>query len=234
MKKWAVAVGIFSILVGIILTPSYNVQQRVDLSEEVDNQPNKWSVSGLFEEHEKLGLYFVQPKDWSFGPYPDLGEPSYSKHLMINVTNVAAENFTLFKVILAVPRTEIPPQAPYAFTLTIYDVEVEHDGGLITETHPKWTSQLIALGTAKNSSEYLVETKLIPESVIDEYGQIKFVSPPLQLVLYKVSTKYVSPYTFLLPLGLTLIVCGTVLLAWGVRSKPRRLIKKSRRFSPNV
>ncbi|MEM2798881.1 MAG: hypothetical protein QW670_03705 [Candidatus Bathyarchaeia archaeon] len=173
-----------------------------------------------------MGLYFVQPKDWSFGPYPDLGEPSYSKHLLINVTNVATGEYTLLRVVLAVPRTEIPPKPPYAFMLMIYNVEVKHDGGLITETHPKWTGQLIALGVAKSSGQYYIKTELVPNTVIDENGKPKLVSPPIQLVLYKVLTNYVTPYTFLLPTGLITILSGVSLLVYDFRRKSLRRKRK--------
>lgn len=222
MEKVFVGFSVFILIIGVILATSYNIQQKVDKMEGVDDQKEKWTVSGFFEENEKVGLYFVQPKDWSFGPYPELGDPLYSKHFMINVTNEDTGQFTLFKVILAVPRSEIPPQPPYSFILTIYDVEVEQqNGAMITGTHPKHTGQLIALGAANNSGRYRVETELIPNVVIDENGKPKLVSPPIQLVLYKVSTSYVTPYTFLLPTGLIIISCGVSLLIYGLRRKPR-------------
>ena len=230
-KKYSIIFSIFLITVGFIMASSNSIQQKVDLSDTIDDRANSWVVSGLFEENEKLGLYFVQPKDWSFGPYPDLGEPPYSKRLIINVTNVAVNNFTLFEVILAVPQTEIPPKPPYAFMLTIYDVILEKDGGLITGTKPKWTGQLIALGIAKCSGNYIIETKLLPDTVIGEDNSPKKVSPPLQLVLYKVTTKFIRPYTYLLPLGGAFIFCGIIFSIWSAKSQRENIKRKLRKSS---
>lgn len=228
MKKVVVGIGVFLILIGVILAANFNVQRKIDLSEEADRQTNKWTVSGFFNESEKMGLYFVQPKDWSFEPYPDLGGPPYSKNLMINVTNEDTEQFTLFKVILVVPQRETPPAPPYAFILTIYRVEVEQQkGAIITVAYPHHTGQLIALGMTNSSGQYRIEAKLVPDIVIDENKKPKMVSPPLQLILYKVSTKYEAPYTFLLPIGLVITSIGVSIFVFGLRKKPRR---NKRRF----
>ncbi|MBS7636089.1 hypothetical protein KEJ37_01885 [Candidatus Bathyarchaeota archaeon] len=223
MKKVVVSISVFLILIGVIMATNYNIQQKIDRSEKVDDKTNKWIVSGFFKENEKMGLYFVQPKDWSFGPYPELGSPPYSKQLMINVTNEDSEQFTLFKVILVVPRTEIPPKPPYAFILSIYSVEVDQQkGAIVTEVHPIFTGHLIALGITNSSGRYRIETNLVPDIVIDENGKPKKVSPPVQLVLYKVLTSYVAPYTFLLPTGLIITFSGVSLLVYNLKRKPPR------------
>lgn len=231
MEKVVVGISVLLILIGVILTANYNIQRKIDLSEEIDRQTNKWTVSGFFNEKEKMGLYFVQPKDWSFGPYPDLGDPPYSKNLMINVTNEDTGQFTLYKVILAVPRMEIPPKPPYAFVLTIYKVEVEkQEGAMITLTHPHYAGQLIALGTTNSSGLYRIEAILVPDTVIDESNKPKIVSPPLEIILYKVLTMYEAPFTFLLPTGLIITFIGASLFVFGLRKKPRR---HRRRFKPS-
>lgn len=218
MKKLSLALGVLMLLVGTIIITNYNIQQEVNKEEEVNKKEYTWNISGNLSKGEKLGLYFVQPKDWAFGPYPEIGGPPYSKKLIINVTNTSTGNFTLFEVTLMVPYNQQPPREPYSFTLTIYDVEVaENSGALTVETHPKYVGYLIALGETSDNGEYKMEMQLIPSVVIDEFGNPQNVSPPLQLVLYKVWTERMFPYFFFLPLGIIIIFAGIVLLTLGLR-----------------
>lgn len=223
MKKWAVGFGVIVLLLGLAFISISNTSHTLNIKELVASVENKWIVSGYFKQGENLTIWFTQPKDWAFGPYPEIGEPPYSKHFMVNITNTAANDYTLLKVILMVPQQFTPPGPPYAFSLNLVEIEVEHHGGIIVGDSP-----LEIGGTIKNDGEYRIKSWLIPPTVIGEDYKPHPVSPPLELRLDMVTNETVYPYTFLLPLGSALSIVGVIISIWGIKSRRRKIARKRR------
>lgn len=230
MNKTIVALGLIIVILGFGLslgsTSSHNSISE-DFVAEVEDQ---WTISGEFHEGENLTLIFAPANDWSLLPYPDLGEPEYSKHFLVNITNKAAGNYTLFRVVMAYPRNEIPPAPPY-YLLGIYGIEVIHHGGLVVDD-----SLSEVHGIVKNDGEYSVKCELVPLTVIDKHminktTWIHDASPPPQLVLYRVKTTTVKPYGYLLPGGIATAIVGCIFSLWGVHreSPPKRRVRRRTR-----
>ncbi len=228
MKNATVTVGLAIIIAGVAVTLSSFASQtsfRDDLVSEVENE---WSISGHFPAGVNLTLYFVIQHDWSLPYYPDLGDPPYQKWLWVNITNKATGNFTTFKVVLLVPRDQIPPGAPYGFLLGIYDIYCTHHGALIADDKPRERIQ----GITPNDGEYVVDCKLDPPIVEDlDLNLAKWIhdaSPPPQLQLREVGSLTTQPYSFLLPIGAATAVVGFVGSAWGLRqpAKSKRHVRR--------
>jgi len=218
MRKDIVIIGTIVALAGISLLLSSFAPMTVfhdDLVSEVENQ---WSISGYYPAGVNLTLIFNPNHDWSLPYYPDLGEPSYQKHFMASITNEATGNYTTFKVVLLVPRGQIPPQPPYNFLLTVYEIEVTHHGGLIADDKPSHGIE----GITENEGEYSVECELIPPIVEDRHLEngtlwIHDASPPQQLMLRIVGSSITHPYSYLLPVGLTGVAAGLMASVLGFR-----------------
>jgi len=227
MKKWTVAIGLVILIVGLLLISSWNMSQEITEDQNVMVE-GKWDISSNFQKGETVTLGFSPTNDWSLLAYEYWDEPPYSrKYLSLNVTNTVTNSYTLFEAILAPPGGVIP-EPPYMFLLTLYDVIlVEDDGGIAVGDGPDFDpTRGILLGTAKNDGVHVVHTSLFPPYVIDKHlnGSVwpHPASPPSQLILYRVTTETIYPYTFLLPIGSSLGIIGIIMSIWGIKSKVTR------------
>jgi hypothetical protein len=224
VKKWALALGVIAIFTGIIFIPSSIIQQQNQNVEKINDLTKTWAISGYFKQNENLTLDFSPHIDWSLPRYveddPDL-TPHDVKYFMVNVTSNVSQAYTLFKVRLVTPGLT-PAAPPYGFTLELYDIQMVHQGLLITGDSPQYLG-----GTVPEDGLYLVNCSLYPSMVIDmdPITMLQYTrkpSAPIELILYSVTEQTTYPYYFLLPIAVPTLVIGGTLSVWGSRGSRRR------------
>lgn len=223
VKEGLVITGILIMLIGLVSISRSNIQQKESNTQSVKVE-NKWSISDSFQKGQTLTLNFLPHADWSLHPYPDLGEPAYSKHFMVNIKNTETNDYTLIKVILVPPEGTVPGP-PYGFLLSVYGIEVVHHGAITIEDYPYEIT-----GIAKDDGLYRIDCSLIPDNVLDTDLEGNLwphqASPPPEFTLDKITIETKNPYRFLLPVGATLSIVGVIISIWGAKSKERRITRK--------
>lgn len=235
MKKWALALGITIVFIGVVLTPSSGISEKVYQSSEVSSKERSWNTQGYLEKDERLLVDFSPHADWSLGPWPMIrDDPPYGKYLNVNVTDTVSKNYTLFAVYIVPASTvSLPPPEGGGFTLTIYDVTVIHDGALLRPSNPQYPT-----GTVQEDGLFTVNCSLEPSTIIDRdlngTSYHRNVSPPGEIRLLKQTVETSYPFFYLLPVGVPTIVVGVILSVWGSRSSHRRSQKqlKNKLVSP--
>jgi hypothetical protein len=228
MKQRIVAIGIVVLLVGLFLILGWSIQKET-IKEYSDKVEDEWNITGDFSQGNNLSLYFVQYGDWSYPYYPETvmyaGMSFPAKILKVNITNVELNNYTLFEVTLVPPLKNVPIQEPYNFELQIFNIAVTHHGALTVKDEPDEVC-----GAIKNDGLYIVNCSLFPDTVIDKYlnGTLwhHSVHPPIELWLYKITVEIERPYTFFLPLGISVSVVGATVIVWWAKGKRRRIARK--------
>jgi hypothetical protein len=235
LKKLSVVAGLIILFSGLILTSSSSYQYQVTGKEEIASISDTWSISGYFKKGENLTLEFTQHPDWRYLYYlePEEGEPFYIKHFMVNITNVADNTYTLFKVVL-MPPSGVIPGPPYTFMLYPSEIDVIHHSALIVEDQPEKIG-----GTVKSDGNHSIKCWLDPEYVMDNDPDTGEpwphpASSPRKLTLHRVTAETMHPYGFLLPIGATTIAFGSVMFILGVRSKRRKTLRKALRLPDKV
>lgn len=226
MKRLVVIVGLIIIFSGLFLIASSRFQHQTNRKDEIRSAEDTWSISGYLKEGENLTLNFSPHPDWSYLYYLEpIDGAFYIKHFMVNITNIATNNYTLFRVVLMPPLQHQPPREPYSFLLYISEIEVIQHGALIAEDQPKNIG-----GIAKSNGNHSVKCWLNPEYVIDRDWEGNLwphpASPPRTLILSRVITEVTYPYNFLLHVGASTIAVGFVTSIWGARSKRRKILRK--------
>lgn len=226
MRKRLVTIGILILLVGLSTVTISNIEVK-EFNKTSLKVENKWSVQNSFQKGENLTLRFFPHIDWSLPLYPELGEPLYSKWLMVNITNVDTHHYTLIKVILTPPGDAIPPEPPYDFFLLPYAIEVLHNDAILIGDYPEEIN-----GITRSSGRYRAQCSLVPEIVLDEDLEgnpwSHPVPPPTELTLGKVTTKVAKHYIVLLPVGAAVSVIGLVISIWGAEAKEPKGAKRRR------
>ena len=222
MNKWIVSIGIIILLAGLILVSCSNMQEQVINQHLEANAERKWNISGVFQQGENLTLDFRVHSDWSL-PFYEL-DPEYAtsvKYFSVNITNTVANNYTLIQITLVPP---VVPEPPYNFLLSPSgEIRVTHHGGITVEDFPK---SLPISGIAKDDGLYLLTCSLFPPLVQDR--DLSFnpwthdASPPPALYLYKKTRETEYPYSFLLPLGISISICGIGTSMWGTRPQSKK------------
>jgi hypothetical protein len=227
LRKWAVAIGLVAIFIGIILAPSSGISQEVKYGVKIDDVEKRWSVQGYLAQNQILAVDFSPDHDWSLPIFLSEDVLPAVKYLHINVTNVVSKNYTLIDATLAPPMgTQVLP--PYNYLLYLVTFTVIHRGALIEENNPTMSSNYgVECGTVINSGLYTVNCSLNPPVVIDKdiNGTTYHhdASPPVELRLSMLTTQKEYPNSYLLPSGISAIAAGTVLSVWGIRSNRRKL-----------
>jgi len=229
MNKWILSIGTIILLAGLILVSCSNMQEQVINQQLEANVEKRWNISGVFQQGENLTLDFRVHSDWSLPIYDQ--DPEYSmsvKYFFVNITNTVASNYTLIQITLVPP---VVPQPPYSFLLSPVEIRVIHHGGITIEDFP---TSLPVSGIAKDDGLYLLNCSLFPPIVQDTdlsgNPWTHDASPPPSLYLYKETQEIEYPYSFLLPLGIPISICGVGTSIWGARpqSKKRKGALKGR------
>jgi hypothetical protein len=227
LRKWAVAIGVVVIFIGIVLAPSSGISQEAKYGTTIEDVGKRWSVQGYFAPNQILAVDFSPDHDWSLPMFLSEDILPAVKYLHINITNLATKNYTLIDATLA-PPMGTPVQPPYMYLLYLVTFKIIHRGALIEENNPTTSSDYgLECGTIINEGLYTVNCSLNPPVVIDKdiNGTTYHhdASPPEELRLSILTTQKEYPDSYLLPSGIAAIAVGAVVSVWGVRSKRPKL-----------
>jgi hypothetical protein len=232
LKKWAVAIGVVAIFIGIILAPSSGISQEAKSGNTIDSVELEWSVQGHFKHNDILAVDFSPNHDWSLPMFlPEDVLPAV-KYFHINITDPVSKNYTLIEATLSPPMGSAV-QPPYNYLLSLVDFTVTHHGALIEEKNPTTSAGFgIECGTVMDEGLYTVNCSIDPSVVIDKdvNGTTYHhpAGPPSQLRLSELVAHTEFPNFYLLPSGISAIAVGAVLSVWGARSGRRASLRHAR------
>jgi len=208
MKKWLLALGANVLLIGLLVSSYSNVPEDRIEHVCINKVLNDWEVSGNFSENEKLLVFLAPNMSWAWyadEPYDNFYTGFFT--VKINVTD-PLKRVTEFKVIFRATTGQIEP------SLSIWAFElISNQGALVVEANPGETLHEIG-GSTKVNGTYIASV-----------GKGAFY-PPRQLSLYKETLRKEYPRSFLLPIGIGIIVAGLSLSASSMIISKRRVKRK--------
>jgi len=223
MKKALTIMGILFLSIGLVSISRSSMQDIDTNTQLVNEKQDQWTVSGSFQQGENLSLHFLPLKEWSRPPYPPDGvETPYSKLFTVNITNAAADSYTLIEVVLGLSLPPgVPPSKPYDYSLYIYSTEVTHHGAITIEDYPDKIN-----GIAEDDGLYQVKCSLDPSVVMGDDLLPHPASPPRELTLYRITTETKHSYNLLLPTGISFCIIGLIISIWSAKTKKRKITSK--------
>lgn len=191
---------------------------------ETDQPTGNWTVSGLFTTGERLIFNIKDGAGWGwYATDPNPGSPSTFESLYIDMSIIDPKGGkTNFMIVfeVAASETAITP------LLSFFGGNLTHnDGGLTMEPKYVWA--------ANNQSVYynyqeegiggiggIVNYDGTYTAVVDKNWTS---TPPKYLKLYEQGVSYKSPYLFVVPIGVAIMVSGIALSVWAWRHPKHRI-----------
>jgi len=204
LKGSILIVALFLLLIGGIITAYSNMSITEFEMRSLDQKNNVYEISGFFEEGEKLVVKWWPADEWrniTLLYEPDIPYPAM--FLYFNITGPLL-NSTYFEVILARKKIGEYPE-PYSFS-------VKKAGSLTIPIQPNNKTKEVG-GVVNHTGNYTASIDMI----------IPRTTPPYYLRLLKGIPQKNYPYTYLLPVGITTLTLGVVMLVWYKKN-----LKKSR------
>jgi hypothetical protein len=235
-----VVLGLILLVCGLPVTLwTAGFRTKVDLNSptvvaETDQPTGNWAVSALFTTGERLIFVIKDGDGWGwYASEPNPGSPSTFQSLYIDVSIIDPKggktNFTIVFEEATSETAVTPLLSFFAGNLT------HNDGGLTMEPEDIWVAnnQSVYYNYAKEGiggvggivnydGNYTV--------VVDKASFGGSSTPPKYLKLYEQGVSTESPYMFVVPVGVAIMVSGTALSVWAWR-QPKRRVKQSARSS---
>jgi hypothetical protein len=197
---------------------------------EIDEPRGDWNVTAWFTAGERLIFDVKDGPDWAMYADESIPEmPSTTLFLPVDVSIIdpmnETTNFTIFFQASETSEAVSPELTFFGGNLT------SNDGGLIMEAQYVWVAENQTVfynylgdgitgvgGIAKHSGYYTAV-------VSKDWGTVE---PPMYLKLYEQGVGTVSPYLFVVPIGLAAMVSGITLSVWASKQpkQPKQRIKK--------
>lgn len=210
MNRLLVGFGFVLILSGLIAISSANINVKEPRAQVVKTDKKVWAISANFTEGDKLIVTFVPGNKWS--SLTDITD--YYSHGVVWVYVKIVDplgNATEFQVPWAKPVAGAIYLFPDPINLTVLEA-----GSLID---PGWI-EIGAFGgcggIAKYNGSYTVNIETYPRQL----------QPPAAIQFVKEIYIQLYPYSFALPIGGSILVCGLGISAYGVRLKLLKRKKK--------
>jgi hypothetical protein len=213
LKPGILAVALILLLVGLIFLAIFNVSVTSFNETMLEHKESAREISGFFNQGEKIILKFWPNEKWKDAPFetplPDIDYPHV--FLYFNVTGPQNVNASFEVTII---RTEFN-STPYVYQIIV----LEH--GRLTESIASTNKTMEIGGIVNQSGNYT--------------ARFEGVFPPIQppgnlpesLTLYKGIPQESLPYTYLLPIGVVMIILSFILLIWNIRTSKRVVHYKS-------
>jgi hypothetical protein len=189
---------------------------------EADSPTGDWKVSGWFTQGEKLIFAIKEGGNWAMYADETLPEmPSTTTFLPVDLSIIDPRNetinFTVFFEEVQSEQAVNPLLDFFGGNLT------SNDGGLTMLPQNIWASEnqtviYNPVGGIVNYNGYY--TAIISKN----FGTNE---PPLYLRLEEQTTKTVSPYLFVVPIGAAIMVFGVVLSVWTGKQPKQKTRRKS-------
>lgn len=212
MKKWLIAFGVILICIGLVSMSTSNLTQEKTSLESVASTNDAWSISGTFDEDDRMVVIFREAYDWWNGFF----EPADGMALLYVQIHIfdPQSNETRFEVALT-------PSNPGYPGLLIVDISVIKNGSLDTSTVKDAKTGLIMGigGIVPQNGVYSVSVDVYPPRE----------SAPETLELYEEKVERLYPWAFLLPSGAALGVVGTAISVFGLKSEKHSASSKSKK-----
>ena len=213
MRKWFLAIGLVTILAGIVMAGSSGlVEPSSDFpGVRVAYVQNSWNVSVNLNKGDFLYVYFTQGADWRQGLF-DIDEEFSGFAVLyvgVNITD-SRGNTTMYLCRLGKPQTEGEETI-----LNFLDKNITRDEGGID---PSWYF--------KNNTKSYYEVG----GTVQFDGTYKFVignvfpkrkDPPSSLDIRKVTFTTEHPITYLLPSGIVVTGVGATITVFSLRKKTK-------------
>jgi hypothetical protein len=216
MRTWFLAIGLVTILAGIVMTSSSgSAKFSSDFPGENKNRAayveNSWNVSANLVKGDFLFFRFLQGAEWRQGLF-DIDEEFSGQAVLyvgVNVTDPRG-NTTIYLCKLGKPQT-----AGEEVVLNFLDKNITRDEGGID---PSWfyrrptNSYYEVGGTVQFNGTY----RFVIGNV---YPNRK--DPPSSIDIRKVTFTTEHPYTYLLPSGIAVIGVGATITVFSLRKKTK-------------
>lgn len=187
---------------------------------ETDQPTGDWKVSGFFTSGERLIFDIKEGPHW--GMYADESLPQFSTNILpidMSIIDPRNEttNFTIFFQVVQSGTALVPPLLFFGGNLT------SNDGGLTMEAQNIWVANNQSvfynpIGGIANYNGYYTAV------VSKDWGTTE---PPMYLKLYEQGVGTASPYLFVVPIGVAIMVSGIALSVWAWRKPKQRIKQKS-------
>jgi len=210
LQRQHLATALLLIFIGLISASSYNITNEYKRTATANEETNVWEISSHFTKEENITLYMR----WTV-PWTELDVPP----LPANISIFAPDNGeTKFRVYFQLVPSQSSEEAQPIEVSRIELLGTDEDG--LSTTNP--IKQIG--GITKQSGTYTAR--------ISREGLWWVEEPPEALVFFKEIVERDKPYTYLLPVGVSLCLLGVLILIYGVftarKIKKKRLLAKRR------
>lgn len=220
MKKWFFAVGVIIIVVGVIVASAYSAPKEVKDYPSVNSVRQAWSVNANLIKGDTVWVEIRQGFDWPVGRFEldEIEWPGFGI-LYVGVDIIEPRgNLTIFLIRFGRLATE---SSDVVRPLTVLDINLTINGGGLDSTlfynNNKYSD---VGGIAQFSGTYTFTVSRMMPSRED---------PPSVIDIRKRLVTIQQPYTYLLPVGITVTAAGSVLMGFSFKEKPKTYINKRKR-----
>lgn len=223
MKKLFFSVGLCFILVGVVLSLNYNSSKVMRKIEVVNKDYDVWNITAYLEAGDKIRVICYPGRNWdeelSFDPGDDY-VPVPHRHIWFEIVDPNGK-ITEYNTAWT---TYGPGGEKVTFSRCYVNVTIRD--GIEVEQYPTYIG-----GTVKLNGTYTVRIGNEVSPPIDFFDPPPFKDPypPTYLAIEKEYPITVYPYTYLLPVGVSVSIMGVVISTWAARRpklKKRRFTKK--------
>lgn len=210
-RKNLLGVGLLLIFVGFCLWGASFEKDVREVDEPAGELSKKdWAAYGNFSEGDIMYISMTQGLNWAELVDP---EPPGYKWVYLNLSD-PNNGYILFEVeYVKRAQTETgPPLNPTYVRIEKNDSECLH---LLWENRTNFSGGVFIVGEVLVGGEYKVEVVDFSPPAGDE-------DPPSSLQLRRKWLRYLYPYSFLLYLGIAIIILGLLMVTFAVYSKKRR------------
>jgi len=203
MKKWAVALGAFFLLLTPLLISASSLTLNNNIVELAGEYVSDWTCRGNFTEGQTIIVSIRQNINWS-----RLVDADRFKYVYLEIVD-PMNGSVKYELEYILPEDSIALKGTYARVLG-----VNGNGLKIEENETVFAGEFTA-GTANYNGTYIAR-------ITDIYPPVLPSDKPSYFALFRSWNEMVRPYAALMYVGAAILPLGLILLASGLKSAHRR------------